>query len=62
MRVVQISRLNASSSQDHGLHSADQRPSYQRSAEGTPKKKNPPPLHMSYDDHDRNVSHIHCFT
>jgi len=24
--------------------------------------RRPPPLHMAYDDHDRNVSHIHGFT
>ena len=23
--------------------------------------RRPPPLHMVYDDHDRNVSHIHGF-
>jgi hypothetical protein len=23
--------------------------------------RRPPPLHMAYDDHDRNVSHIHGF-
>jgi hypothetical protein len=23
--------------------------------------RHPPPLHMAYDDPDRNVSHIHCF-
>ena len=23
--------------------------------------RGPPPLHMAYDDHDRNVSHMHGF-
>jgi hypothetical protein len=26
-----------------------------------PAPRRPPPLHMAYDDHDRNVSHIHGF-